>query len=68
MSSISEQATNSSLTAIENKIPEVSSLVKRQIMMQRLVKLKIIFMIIIMTNILLLQSLILWQQAFLMQD
>ena len=53
--SITGLATNSELTAIENKIPNVSSLVKKQ----RLVKLKIKLMITIMTNTLLLQSLIL---------
>ena len=66
--SISGLATNSALTAAENKIPDVSSLVKRQITMQRLVKLKIKLMITIMTNTLLLQNLILWQQMFLKQD
>ena len=35
---------------------------------QKLVKLKIGLMIIIMANILLLQNLILWQQVFLMRD
>ena len=63
--SISGLATNSALTAVENKIPDVSS---RQITMQRLVKLKIKLMITIMTNILLLQNIILWQQMFLRQD
>ena len=57
--SISGLATNSALTSVENKIPDVSSLVKRQITIQRLVKLKIKLMITIMTNILLLQNLIL---------
>ena len=47
------------LTAFENKIPDVSSLAKKQIMTQKLVSLKKNLLIIIMTNILLLQSLIL---------
>ena len=64
---VSGLATNSALTAVENKIPGVSSLV-RQITMQRLVKLKVRLMITIMTNTLLLQNLILWQQMFLRQD
>ena len=56
------------LTAFENKIPDVSSLAKKQIMTQKLVSLKKNLLIIIMTNILLLQSLILWLLMFLMQD
>ena len=52
-------ATNTALTAVENKIPNASSLVKKQIMTQKSVSLKTDLLIIIMTNILLLQSLIL---------
>ena len=52
-------ATNSALTAVENKIPNVSNLVTKQTITQKLMKLKIRLMIIIMTNILLLQNLIL---------
>ena len=66
--SISGLTTNSALTAVENKIPDVSSLVKRQITIQRLVKLKIKLMITILTNKVLLQNLTLWQQIFLKQD
>ena len=52
-------ATNSALTAVENKIPAVSSLVKKkQIMIKTLVKLKRKLVIIIMTNTLLFQNLI----------
>ena len=51
-------ATNSALTAVENKIPDVSSLVKKQIIRQKLVKFKRWLVIIIMTNTLLLQNLI----------
>ena len=65
---ISGLATTSALTAVENKIPNVSSLVnktdydtKHQILKKKL-------LIITMTNILLLQNLILCQQMFLMQD
>ena len=52
-------ATNAALTTVENKIPNISSLVKKQIITQRLLKLKRNLLIIIMINILLLQSLIL---------
>ena len=62
---------------LENKIPNLSSLVKqskqnktkkKQIITQNLLKLKKNLPIIIMTNILLLQNLINFQQKFLMQD
>ena len=53
-------ATSSALTAVENKIPGASSLVKK--------KQTFFLLIMIMKNILLAQNLILWQQAFLMQD
>ena len=59
MPSITGLATNSALTAVESKIPDFSSLVKKQIMTQKLVTLKVRLMFIIMTNILLLQNLIL---------
>ena len=65
--SISGVATNASLTAVENKIPNISSLVK-QIITQKLLKLKRNLLIIIMTSILLLQNLILWLLVFLTQD
>ena len=55
---ISSLATKIALTAVENKIPSVSNLVKKTIT-QKLVSLKRNLLIIIMTNILLLQSLIL---------
>ena len=67
MSSISGWATTSVLTAVENKIPNVSSLVKQKIIMQKWMKLKRNLLIIIATNILLLQSSISLQQKFLMQ-
>ena len=53
-------ATNSALTAVENQIPNVSNLVKKknQTITQKLVKLKVKSMIIIMTDTLLLQNLI----------
>ena len=38
--SISGLAITSALTAVENKIPDVSNLVKKQIITQKLVKLK----------------------------
>ena len=56
---ISNLATKTALTTVENKIPSISSLVKKQIMTQILLKLKINLIVIIMTNILQLQSLIL---------
>ena len=55
---VSSLATKTALTAVENKIPSVSNLVKKTIT-QKLVSLKRNLLIIIMTNILLLQSLIL---------
>ena len=56
---ISNLATKTALTFDENKIPSVSNLVKKQTITQKLTKLKINLIIIIMINILLLQSLIL---------
>ena len=57
IASISNLATNPALTTIENKIPNVSSLVKKkQTITQKLVKLRKRLVIIIMTNILLLQN------------
>ena len=63
-------SSNTALTAVENKIPDVSSLVKKTDYNTRnlKLKLKIKLMITIMTNTLLLQNLILWQQMFLKQD
>ena len=54
--SITGLITNSVLTAVENKIPDVTK--KRPIMIQKLVKLKIRLVIIVMKNISLLQDLI----------
>ena len=52
-------ATKTALTAVENKIPRVSDLVKKkQTITLKLQKLKINLIIIIMTNILILKSLI----------
>ena len=56
---VNSLATKAPLTAVENKIPDVSSLVKKQIMKQKLLIFKNNLLIIIMINILLLQSLIL---------
>ena len=61
---VSSLATKTALTAVENKIPGVSSLVKKT----KLLGLKKDLLIIIMANILLLQSLILYLQVLLMQD
>ena len=56
---VSSLATKTALNSVENKIPTVSSLVKKkQTMTQKLVSLKRNLLIIIMTNILLLQNLI----------
>ena len=70
MPSITGLATTSALTRVENEIPDVSSLVKKkkQIMMQKFVKLKMKSLIMIMINTLLLQSLISSQQKVLLQD
>ena len=65
---IGSLATKTALTAVENRIPSVSSLVKKQTMRQSLVSLKRNLVIIIMTNILKLQSLIIWLLVFLMED
>ena len=63
----SDLATNVALTTYESKVPDVSSLEKKQIMTQKLVKLKE-KLITIMVNILLPQNLISFQQTFLMKD
>ena len=55
---VSSLAAKTALSAVENKITSVSSLVKKkQTMTQKLVRLKRNLLIIIMTSILLLQSL-----------
>ena len=55
---ISSLATNAGLTTVENKIPDISSLVKKKkIITVKLQKLKINLIIIIMINVLQLQSL-----------
>ena len=52
-------ATTTGLTTIENKLPNVSNLVKELTITQKLVKLKIkLLLIVIMINILLLKNLI----------
>ena len=56
---VSSLATQIALTAVENKIPGVSNLFKKQTMTQKLLKSKRNVLIIITTNILPLQSLIL---------
>ena len=65
---VSSLATTTALTTVENEILGVRSLVKKQFMTQKLVSLKKNLLIIIVTNILLLQSLILQLLVFLMQD
>ena len=54
---VSNLVTKTALTTVENKIPDVSNLVKEQIMTLKLQKMKANLIIIIMINILLLQSL-----------
>ena len=54
---ISDLAIKPALTTAENKIPSISKLVKKQAMTIKLQKLKINLLIIIMANILQLQSL-----------
>ena len=55
---ISNLATKTALTAIEKKIPSVSNFKKKQTIIQKLQKLKINLIIIIMINILTIQNLI----------
>ena len=58
ISSITNLATITALTAVENKIPNVSNLVKKLTITQKLVKLKIkLLLIMIMINLLLLKKL-----------
>ena len=68
MASIDGLAANAALTAVENKISNISSLVKKAIITQKLLKLKRNLLIIITINTLLLQNLIRFQLKFLMQD
>ena len=57
--SINNLATKTALTTVENKSPSISGLVKKQTIILRLLILKICSIIIIMINMLLVQSLIL---------
>ena len=58
--SITGLATKSELTAVENKIPDVNGLIKKKLIMtQKLVTFQRKLLIMIMTNTLLLQNLIL---------
>ena len=66
--SISGLATNVALTTVENKIPNISSLVKKTDCNTKIIEVEKKLTDIIMTNILLLQSLIPWLLEFLMQD
>ena len=61
-------ATTTALTAVEKKKPNVSNLVKKLTITQKLVKLKRKLLIIIMINVLLVQNLISLQHKFLLQD
>ena len=68
ISSISGLATYAALNEVENKTLVVSNVIKKQIMKQKLVKLKRTSLTIIVINIFLLQNLISLQEKFLMQD
>ena len=65
---VSRLATKIALTVVENKMPSFSSLVKKTDYNTKLVSLKRNLLIIMMTNLLLLQNLILKLLIFLMQD
>ena len=52
-------AIKSALRSVENKVPDVSFWLRKQIMTQKLVNLRSNLLIIVMANMLLLQSLIL---------
>ena len=65
---ISNLATKTALTAIENKIPSVRNLVKNNTIIQKLMKLKMKLIIIIMTNILILKSLTNQLKIFLIRE
>ena len=56
---ISNLATKILVNKVENRIPDISNLVKKQTTILKLLILKINWIIIIMTNILILQNLIL---------
>ena len=58
MPSISGLGTTAALTAVENKVPDVSNLIKKLTITQKSKKLKMKLLIIIMMNILLLQNFI----------
>ena len=72
IANVSFLATKTALTAVENKITDVSSLdkknKKKKTLAKILLKLKRNLLIIIMANILLVQSLIPWLLMFLIQD
>ena len=53
---------------VENKIPSISSLVKKTDYNTKITEIEKNLQIIIMTNILLIQKLTLWLVVFLMQD
>ena len=63
---ISNLATKTALTTVENKIPSFSNLVKKKTIILKLQELKRNLLTIIMTNILILQSLINSMLMFLM--
>ena len=63
---ITRLVTSSALTAAENKIPDVNNLVKKADYDTKISDIEKNILMMIMTNILLLQNLIVWQQMFLM--
>ena len=70
ISNISGLATKATLTAVENKMPIISSLLKKHIATQKILKLKKKkkMTVMIMINILLVQTLINFQEKILIQD
>ena len=66
---ITNLAATTALTAVENRIPNISDLVKKMTIKQKLMKLKIKLLLIMITiNILLLKNLISYDQKTLLQD
>ena len=62
------QQQKTALTTLENKIPDVSNLVKKEVITLKVQKLKINLQTIIMISILILESLINQLLMFLMRD
>ena len=66
---ITNLAATTALTAVKNRIPNISDVVKKMTIKQKLLKLKIKLLLIMITiNILLLKNLISYDQKTLLQD